>query len=148
MAFQLKTAAFPPNGRIPEIYTCEGEDVPPPLVWSGAPAGTKSFALIVDDPDAPGGRFCHWAIFDIGPTITSVGDEIPMGAQEAVNDFGRMGYGGPRPPPGHLHHYRFRLMALDVARLDIPPHAKCQGVQHAAERHKLAESTFMGTYAR
>jgi Raf kinase inhibitor-like YbhB/YbcL family protein len=72
MAFQLKTAAFPPNGRIPEIYTCEGEDVPPPLVWSGAPAGTKSFALIVDDPDAPGGRFCHWAIFDIGPTITSV----------------------------------------------------------------------------
>jgi Raf kinase inhibitor-like YbhB/YbcL family protein len=95
MAFQLKTAAFPPNGRIPEIYTCEGEDVPPPLVWSGAPAGTKSFALIVDDPDAPGGRFCHWAIFDIGPTVTSVGDEIPMGAQEVVNDFGRMGYGGP-----------------------------------------------------
>jgi hypothetical protein len=65
------------------------------------------------------------------------------GAQEAVNDFGRMGYGGPCPPPGHLHHYLFRLKALDVARLNIPPHAKCQGVQHAAERHKLAESTFM-----
>jgi Raf kinase inhibitor-like YbhB/YbcL family protein len=64
-----------------------------------APAGTKSFALIVDDPDAPGGTFCHWAIFDIGPTVTSAGDEIPMGAHEAVNDFGRMGYGGPCPPP-------------------------------------------------
>ena len=65
MAFQLKTAAFPPNGRIPDIYTCEGEDVPPALAWSGAPAGTESFALIVDDPDAPGTIFCHWAIFDI-----------------------------------------------------------------------------------
>ena len=103
MAFQSKTAAFPPNGRIPEIYTCEGEDVPPPLVWSGAPTGTKSFAVIVDDPDAPGGTFCHWAIFDIGPTATTVGDETPVGAHEAVNDFGRMGYSGPCPPPGHLH---------------------------------------------
>ena len=104
MAFQLKTAAFPPNGRIPEIYKCEGEDVPPPLVWSGAPAGTKSFALIVDDPDAPGGTFCHWAIFDVGPTVTSVSDEIPMGAHEAVNDFGRMGW-WPLPsawPPAPL----------------------------------------------
>src|SRR5258707_3832760 len=73
MAFQLKTAAFAPNGRIPDVYTCEGEDVPPPLAWNGAPAGTKSFALIVDDPDAPGRTFCHWAIFDISPTVTSVG---------------------------------------------------------------------------
>jgi Raf kinase inhibitor-like YbhB/YbcL family protein len=107
MAFQLKTAAFPPNGRIPEIYTCEGEDVPPPLAWSGAPAGTKSFALIVDDPDAPGGTFCHWAIFDIGPAVTNVGDEIPLGAHQAVNDFGRMGYGGPcprRPTRVDRHH--------------------------------------------
>jgi Raf kinase inhibitor-like YbhB/YbcL family protein len=121
MAFQLKTAAFPANGRIPEIYTCEGEDVPPPLVWSGAPAGTKSFAMIVDDPDAPGGTFCHWAIFDIGPAVTNVGDEIPLGAHQAVNDFSRMGYGGPRPPPGHLHHYRFRLMAIDVAQHPTRP---------------------------
>ena len=148
MAFQLKTAAFLPNGRIPDIYTCEGEDVPPPLVWSGAPAGTKSFALIVDDPDAPGGTFCHWAIFDISPTATSVGDEIPAGAHEAVNDFGRRGYGGPCPPPRHLHHYRFRLMALDEAQLDIPSHAKCQVVQRASEPHKLAEATLVGTYAR
>jgi Raf kinase inhibitor-like YbhB/YbcL family protein len=148
MAFQLKTAAFPPNGRIPDIYTCEGEDVPPALAWSGAPAGTESFALIVDDPDAPGTIFCHWAIFDIRPTATSVGNGIPTGARESVNDFGRTGYGGPCPPPGRPHRYRFRLLALGVARLDIGPHAKCQDVLRAAERHKLAEATLVGTYAR
>jgi Raf kinase inhibitor-like YbhB/YbcL family protein len=148
MPFQLKSAAFRPNGRIPDTYTCEGEDVPPPLVWSGAPAGTKSFALIVDDPDAPGGTFCHWAIFDISPTATSLGDETPIGAHEAMNDFGRAGYGGPCPPPGRPHHYRFRLLALDVERLDIRPRAKCQDVARAAERHKLAEAMLVGTYAR
>jgi Raf kinase inhibitor-like YbhB/YbcL family protein len=148
MAFQLNTVAFPPNGRIPDIYTCEGEDVPPPLAWSGAPAGTRSFALIVDDPDAPGGTFCHWAISDIRPTVTSLGDGIPIGAHEAVNDFGQVGYGGPCPPPGRPHHYRFRLLALDVARLDVKPQAKCQDVQRAAERHKLAEAKVVGTYAR
>jgi Raf kinase inhibitor-like YbhB/YbcL family protein len=131
-----------PNGRIPES---DGEDVPPPLIWSGAPAGTKSFALIVDDPDAPGGTFCHWAIFDISPAATSVGEEMPIGVHEAVNDFGRMGYGGPCPPRGQLHHYRFRLMALDVARLNIPPDARYHGVQRAAEPHKLAEATLVGT---
>ena len=99
MAFQLKAVAFPPNGRIREVQTCEGEDVPPPLVWSAAPAGTKSFALIVNDSDAPRGTFCHWAIFDVAPTVTSVSDEIPIGAHETVNDFGRMGYGGPCPQP-------------------------------------------------
>ena len=101
------------------------------------------------NPMRPGGTFCHWAIFDIGPAVTGVGDEIPVGAHEAENDFGRMGYSGPCPPPGHPPaHYRFRLMALDVARLNIPPHARCQGVQRAAERHKLAEATLVGTYAR
>jgi Raf kinase inhibitor-like YbhB/YbcL family protein len=148
MAFELKTAAFPPNGRIPDIYTCEGEDVPPPLAWSGAPAGTKSLALIVDDPDAPKGTFCHWAMFDISPTATGIGDEIPAGAHEAVNDFGRMGYGGPCPPPGHVHHYRFRMIALNVPRLNIPQRATCQDVQRAAGPHKLAEATLVGTYAR
>jgi Raf kinase inhibitor-like YbhB/YbcL family protein len=115
---------------------------------SGAPAGTKSFALIVDDPDAPRGTFCHWAMFDISPTATGVSDEMPAGAHEAVNDFGRMGYGGPCPPPGHVHHYRFRLMALNVPRLNIPQRATCQDVQPAAEPHKLAEATLVGTYAR
>jgi Raf kinase inhibitor-like YbhB/YbcL family protein len=100
--------------------------------------------LIVDDPDAPGGTFCHWAIFDISPVATSLGDGIPIGAHETVNDFGRVGYSGPCPPRGRPHHYRFRLLALDVARLDINRNAKCQDVQRAAERHKLAERNARG----
>jgi len=144
MAFQLKSAAFPHNGRILGVYACDGEDVPPSLAWSGAPAGTKSFALIVDDPDAPGGTFCHWAIFDIGPTTVSLDDGIPTGAHETVNDFDRMDYGGPCPPPGPPHHYRFRLLALDIARLNVRPHAKCQDVQRAAESHMLAKQGSWG----
>ena len=148
MAFQLQTTAFLPNGRIPDIYTCEGEDVPPPLAWSNPPPGTRSLALIVDDPDAPGGTFCHWAVFDIQPTGTPSPRPVAVGAHQGVNDFGRMGYGGPCPPPGRPHRYRFRLLALDVPRLDIRPQAGCRDLERAAERHKLAEALLVGTYGR
>jgi len=148
MAFQLKSTAFPANGRIPDQYTCTGEDVPPPLSWKGAPATTQSFALIVDDPDAPGGTFHHWAIFDIGAAMTALDSGRASGAQEAVNDFGRAGYGGPCPPPGRPHHYRFRLFALDVEHLDVPRHSKCRDVEKSAARHTLAEATLIGTYSR
>lgn len=148
MAFQLKSAAFQANGRIPDVYTCEHDDLPPPLTWTGALAGTKSFASIVDDPDAPGGTFCHWAIFDVSPTSTSLGDGTPIAAHERVIDFGWVGYGGPCPPAGRLHHYRFRLLALDAERLNVRPHVACQDVQRAADSHELAEATLVGTYAR
>jgi Raf kinase inhibitor-like YbhB/YbcL family protein len=150
---QLTSPAFRANDRIPPVHTCDGNDTSPPLAWSGAPSGTKSFALILADPDAPGRTFYHWAIFDIAATATVLGagtrkSELVDGARQATNDFGRVGYGGPCPPPGRPHHYRFRLLALDVDRLDVPSRARCIDVERRAEPHRLAEATLTAIYGR
>src|SRR5438874_628300 len=109
-AFSLKTSAFEPNGRIPVRYTCDGEDISPPLAWEGAPSGTQTCALIMDDPDAPTGTFTHWLVWDIPASSRELEENLPgsgrvqgAGAQ-GQNDFGTVGYRGPCPPPGKPHH--------------------------------------------
>lgn len=154
MTMTLTSTAFADGARIPEIYTCEGADISPPLAWSGAPDGVRSFALLCDDPDAPRGTWTHWAVFDIAADATGLPEAYPKGARvdgtrQAVTDFGRPGYGGPCPPKGHgVHHYHFRLLALDVERLDVPKNASFRNVEAAAESHVLARGELTGTYSR
>jgi Raf kinase inhibitor-like YbhB/YbcL family protein len=125
--------------------------VPPPLAWSDAPAETKSFALLCADPDAPGGTFYHWAIFDIPHTIRELDEHwLATGPwpQQATNDFGRKGYGGPCPPPGPAHRYVFRLYALNVERLGVPARVRCPEVEAAARAHAMITAELMGVYGR
>lgn len=145
MPFSLKCPAFGNRQAIPRKYTGDGEDVSPPLSWSDAPAGTKSFVLMVEDPDAPSGTFRHWGIYDL------TGSHLPEGARGATvtNDFGERGYRGPAPPRGHgTHHYHFKLIALDVDRLAVPPHAKVADLRKVAKGHILGEAELIGTYSR
>ncbi|MDH3230432.1 MAG: YbhB/YbcL family Raf kinase inhibitor-like protein [Alphaproteobacteria bacterium] len=154
MTLTLTSTAFADGARIPEIYSCDGADISPPLGWSGAPAGTRSFALLCDDPDAPGGTWTHWAAFDIGADATGLRESYPKGAcvdavRQAITDFGRPGYGGPCPPRRHgVHHYHFRVLALDVAQLDLPADATFGDVAEAAEAHVLDRASLVGTYSR
>lgn len=154
MTLRIESSAFGSDQAIPRRYTCEGDDVSPPLAWSGAPEATRSFVLLCDDPDAPAGTWHHWALFDIPAETDRLAEGYPKQAavgatRQAVNDFKRPGYGGPCPPRGHgTHHYRFRLLALSVARLDLAPGASCPDVAAAARPHALAEAMLVGTYAR
>jgi Raf kinase inhibitor-like YbhB/YbcL family protein len=154
MALTLKSSAFGQEKRIPDRYTCEGDDTSPPLSWSGAPPRTQSFALVCSDPDAPMKTWYHWAIFDIPATADhldeGVGSRVRAGGlRQAVNDFGRPGYGGPCPPKGHSeHHYRFQLLALDVPTLALPEKAHCRDVERTAAPHVLGEAVLTGTYSR
>ena len=153
MSFQLTSSAFGHNQPIPKQYTCDGEDLSPPLAWSGAPPGTRRFALVCDDPDAPGGTFYHWGIFDIGPSLSTLPKGYPKQAttgttHQARNDFGQIGYGGPCPPSGQAHHYRFRLWALKVDRLTVSQGAGCREIAKAASAQALADAELVGTYAR
>lgn len=154
MAFVLSSPAFTQGQVIPKKYTCDGENVSPPLQWSGAPAGTRSFVLIVEDPDAPSGVFRHWAVYNLPPERTALpegagADAPPGGLSQGVNDFGHARYDGPCPPPGHgTHHYHFRLAALDTPRLALRPNARVAEIWRAAEPHILAEAELVGTYAR
>src|SRR3989304_2756237 len=121
MSIQLTSSAFTDGSPIPARHTCDGPDVSPMLKWSGAPAGTKSFALICDDPDAPAGTWVHWVIYGIPPDTTDLPEGVPPdetlpdGSRQGKNDFGRIGYGGPCPPPGKPHRYYFKIYALDTA---------------------------------
>lgn len=154
MALQLISSAFSEGDRIPARYTCEGEDASPPLAWSGAPAGARSFALLCDDPDAPAGTWHHWAAYDIPADTSELAEGYPteprVGAvRQAINDFGRSGHGGPCPPPGHgVHHYHFKLLALEVETLELGADARCPEVAKAAEAHVLARAELIGTYSR
>lgn len=154
MAFQLTSSAFRNRERIPDRYTCVGQDVSPPLSWSDAPAGTRSFALLCDDPDAPSGTWHHWAMFDIPATTASLPEGFATSEQarklrHAINDFRRNTYGGPCPPPGHgVHHYYFRLLALDVERLDLGSKAGSRDVETVAAPHVLGMAVLIGTYSR
>ena len=153
--FKLTTDAFDDGATIPRQFTCDGEDLSPALTWSDPPAGTQSFALVVDDPDAPSGVFGHWAAFDIdrqseGLAQGSGNDPSPPFSQ-GRNDFGRTGYGGPCPPPGHgPHRYRFKLYALDVEQLtELGGGAPSVGeVEQAAQSHAIDRAELVGTFER
>lgn len=154
MALALSSPAFGEGTRIPDRHTCQGEDVSPPLAWQDPPPRTQSLVLVCSDPDAPMGTWYHWAVFDIPPTARSLDEDLPKHAQagplrQAITDFDRTGWGGPCPPKGHgPHHYRFHLMALDIASLALPDNARCQDVERAAAAHVLAEAVLTGTYSR
>jgi len=154
VALTLKSSAFKEGDRIPKRQSCEGDDLSPPLSWSGAPAKTQSFALVCEDPDAPMGTWHHWGIYNIPAGESGLSEGVPpdsaVGAvRQTVTDFDRPGYGGPCPPRGHgTHHYFFKLMALDVPHLDLPLDADCEQLKHAAKAHVLEEAVLMGTYAR
>ena len=144
----LASDAFQNGEPIPVQYTCDGADQTPMLHWGEPPPGTKSFALVIGDPDAPSGTFRHWGVFDIPPSARSIGGSQRTGT-EVSNDFGKTGYGGPCPPKGHgPHHYHFRLFALDVDHLEVPSNAKVVDVENAAQKHALAEGELIGTYER
>jgi len=153
VSLKITSTAFQPGGSIPSKHTCEDRDLSPPLAWSGAPPGTKTFALIVDDPDAPGGTFFHWVAYNIPASKTSLpagvpqGSEIPGGAINGMNSFGHLGYNGPCPPPGKTHHYRFHLYALDSA-LEVGDKADGATIQSAIKGHVLAEAELVGTFQR
>ena len=137
------------NGRpIPTQFTCDGADRTPSLKGDEPPAGTKSFALVIDDPDAPSGTFRHWGVFDIPASARSIGDSQHVGT-EVANDFGKPGYGGPCPPKGHgPHHYHFKLFALNTEKLGVPSSAKVADVESAAKQHAIAQGELVGTYER
>jgi Raf kinase inhibitor-like YbhB/YbcL family protein len=152
----LSSASFRHNQPIPARHGCEGADVSPPLKWEGAPAGTKSFALIVDDPDAPGGPWVHWLLYGLAADTKELPENVAKtdtvaglgGARQGMNDFGRVGYGGPCPPRGHgVHHYHFRLYALDT-ELNLPPRLKRRELEQAMRGHILAQAELVGTYQR
>ena len=145
---QLTSDAFKHGQPIPTQYTCDGADQTPALHWSDPPAGTRSFALVIDDPDAPSGTFRHWGVFDIPATARSIGGGQKLGT-EVSNDFGKPGYGGPCPPKGHgPHHYHFKLFALDTDRLGLGPDAKVADVENAARSHAIGQGELIGTYER
>jgi Raf kinase inhibitor-like YbhB/YbcL family protein len=152
MSFAVKTAAFPKDGNIPQKYTCEGENVSPALTWANPPAGAKSLALIADDPDAPVGTWTHWIIWNIPPDA-SLPEGVPKvdmlenGARQGKNDFKRIGYGGPCPPPGKAHRYFFKLYALDT-KLETKPGASRNDLEGAMQGHVLAQAETMGKYGR
>ena len=152
MAIELKSTAFDEGGMIPKLYTCDGRDVSPPLHWPGVPEGSKSLALIADDPDAPMGTWVHWVLFNLPADTTDLpegvpaDEELPDGARQGTSDFGRPGYGGPCPPSGS-HRYFFKVYALD-ALLDLPASTTKEQLVHAMEGHVLARGELMGTYSR
>jgi Raf kinase inhibitor-like YbhB/YbcL family protein len=146
MPLQITSSAFKPNGAIPREHTCEGMDSTPPLSWSGAPAGTKSFALIVDDPDAPDPKapkmtYVHWVLYDMPPTATG-----PVKARDGRNDWKREGYGGPCPPIGR-HRYFFKLYALDAMLGELESPTKPQ-LLDAMKGHVLEQAELVGTYEK
>jgi len=156
MGLTITSSAFSQNGEIPAKCTCDGKDVSPPLAWSGLPAGTKSLALIVDDPDAPDPAapkmtWVHWVLYNIPPEATGLPEgakagELPKGTKEALNDWRRTGYGGPCPPIGR-HPYFHKLYALDVVLPELGKATK-QDLEKAMKGHVLASAELIGTYKR
>ena len=149
---EIRSSAFGNGEMIPVKHTCDGADFSPSLEWSGAPAGTKSFALICDDPDAPMGTWVHWVIYDIPSATTLLAEgitkekELPGGGTQGVNDFRKVGYGGPCPPGG-THRYYFKIYALDT-ELPLAPGISKDGLLTAMQGHILAEGRLMGRYKR
>ena len=153
MTLSVASSAFQDGEKIPVRYTCQGQDVSPPLTWSALPAGTRSLALIVDDPDAPRGVFTHWVLFNLPPETRGLPEAVPAeprlesGALQGKNGFGSAGYRGPCPPPGSPHRYQFTLYALDKP-LDLVAGASKQQVLNAMQGHILAQGQLTGIFQR
>ena len=153
MTWTLRSTVFHHEASIPTAHTCDGTDESPPLTWTDPPAGTKSLALIMDDPDAPMGTWVHWVLYDLPPETRTLPNAVPTAAQldngalQGVNDFRRVGYGGPCPPPGPAHHYVFTLYALDAA-LALPPKATKAQLERQMQSHILAKAELIGLYRR
>ena len=153
MKLSITSTAFSEWQPIPQKYTCQGSDISPPLKWTNAPAATRSFALIADDPDAPMGTWVHWVVYDLPANLGALPEDvaktqfIPGNAKQGLNDFHRLGYGGPCPPSGKPHRYFFKLYALD-RMLDLKPGATKKDLETAMKDHVLAEGQLMGTYQR
>ncbi len=144
----ISSSAFDHNGTIPSTYTCDSENINPPLSVAAIPDGTKSLALIMDDPDAPNGDWVHWLVWDINPNITTIEqNSVPNGAVEGTTSGGKVGYGGPCPPSG-VHHYHFKVYALDVANLGLQPTATKADMLDTMDKHILAQGELIGLYSR
>ncbi len=149
---KITSSAFTHGGMIPAKYTCDGQDISPPLAWADVPAGAKSLALISDDPDAPMGTWVHWVAYNIPPDVTMFGEqmkaekEFKNGMRQGSNSWPKIGYGGPCPPSG-THRYFFKLYALDSV-LDLKPGATKEQLVKAMKGHVLAETELMGRYKR
>ncbi len=153
MSLQISSTAFPAGETIPKKFTCDGPDVSPKLTWTEQPAKTQSFALIMDDPDAPVGTWVHWVLYDLPantrelPEGVAKQEQLSSGARQGRNDFGKIGYGGPCPPPGKPHRYFFKLYALE-ARLGLKAGATKADVERAMNGHILAQAELVGRYGR
>jgi Raf kinase inhibitor-like YbhB/YbcL family protein len=149
--FQLGSSSFAADGLIPAKYTCDGSDTSPALAWSEPPAGTQSFALVVDDPDAPKKTVTHWLLYDLPPATRALPEgvatkpKLPDGSRQGKNDHGKIGYSGPCPPPGAAHHYFFKLYALDY-KTGLKPKAKAADVERAIKGHILAQSELIARF--
>jgi Raf kinase inhibitor-like YbhB/YbcL family protein len=154
MSFAITSPAFAPGGEIPATYTCEGADASPRLEWTGAPDGTASFALVVDDPDAPDPAapkmtWVHWVLYNLPPSADHLAEavaQLPAGTLEGTNDWKRTGYGGPCPPVGR-HRYFFKLYALDTVLPDLKSPTKAE-LETAMRGHVLASAEMIGTYQK
>jgi len=153
MSLSISGPSFSSGGDIPKKYACDGADVSPQLVWTEAPAGTKSFALLVDDPDAPVGNWNHWTLWNVPANARGLAERVgkeatlPDGSQQGKNDFRKTGYNGPCPPPGKPHRYYFKLFALDT-KLDLKPGAGKRELESAMKGHVLAQAEWLGRYGR
>ena len=153
MPLQLTSLAFGQGEKIPSKFTGDGADVSPPLAWPVAPFGTRSFTLICDDPDAPRGTWVHWVLFNMSSDQQALDEGVPTteklanGALQGTNDFGKIGYGGPAPPPGKPHRYFFKLYALDAV-LPLPAGSTKSQLVNAMKGHVIDEGELMGTYQR
>lgn len=153
MSFSLQSPAFSQGADIPRKFTCDGPDLSPALNWTEPPTGTHSLAIIMDDPDAPVGTWVHWVLYDLPASTRELAegrakkDVLDNGGRQGRNDFGRIGYGGPCPPPGKAHRYFFKLYALD-APTDLKSSATKADLERAMKGHVLAQAELMGRYKR
>ncbi len=153
-SLSLSGMAFKDGGEILKRYTCDGEDASPPLSWSGTPDGTKSYVIIMQDPDAPGSTFTHWVLYDLPASVTDLSEGIEKEAElneswkQGINDFGGVGYGGPCSPRGSKHRYVFTLYALDTSSLNLKGKATKEEVLKATKVHVLSETSLTGVYGR
>ncbi len=151
-SFNLTSSAFQNGSAIPERYTCSGLNRSPALAWKGAPEATRSFALIVSDPDAPSGTFIHWVLYNIASNVEQLPEAAatsasPGGAEQGLNGRGELGYTGPCPPPGRVHHYHFRLYALDKT-VELKPGATADQLETVLKEHVLGVAELVGTFKR
>lgn len=152
MDIKITSSAFSNGGEIPPVYTCDGQDISPPLKWDSIPAETQSLAVICDDPDAPMGTFVHWVLYNLPAETRALPQDVPGeaslpdGTQQGLSDFGRIGYGGPCPPSG-THRYFFKIYALD-AKVDPGRQTRKGDLVRAMKGHVLAEGQLMGKYKR